>query len=62
MKKYIHNRKFVIAEFNLEQLQEAEDFLNNEYPNYALVHVHYYYNGQANRVRYVLQRENSLDE
>ena len=41
MKKYIHNRKFVIAEFNLEQLQEAEDFLNNEYPNYALVHARY---------------------
>ena len=62
MSKYVHTRKFVIAEFDLEELQANEDFLNKEYPNYDVVDVHYYNNGKGNRVRYVLQREKPVTE
>lgn len=56
MSKFIHNRRFVIADFRFDDLQKTEDFLNTEYPNYAVVDVYYYYVCQVHRVRYTLQR------
>lgn len=59
MKRFIHHRKFVIADFKMSELQKAEDFLNAEYPNYALFDIYYYCIEGEHRVRYTLQRENS---
>lgn len=62
MSKVIHTRKFVIVDFRFDELQNTEDFLNTEYPNYDVVDVYYYCVCQVHRVRYTLQRATHATE